>query len=110
MSATGFSINNITSTCGFALNVGGDTLLSASLYVSGIPILHNNLTLFSSLNVSGATTTLSHNTPILGILNASGDAIFNNNVSLLSSFNVSGFTTLANNTTFYHALMYLEEL
>ena len=53
-------------------------------------ITSDNLTIYSSLNVSGFSN--------LNGLTVNGNAIINNNVTLLSSLNISGFTNLDNTT------------
>jgi hypothetical protein len=62
-----------------------------SFSVSGPSIYYNNVTLISSLNVSGITN--------LNNTNISGTTGLNNNTTLISSLNVSGITTLNNNTS-----------
>jgi hypothetical protein len=61
-------------------------------------ITSDNLTIYSSLNVSGFSN--------LNELTVNGNAIINNNVTLLSSLNVSGFTNL-NNTTNINGSLYI---
>ncbi len=75
----------------------------------------DNVTIYSSLNVSGNSflnnVLVNNNSTLLSSLNVSGNSIFNNmlvnnNSTLLSSLNVSGYTTM-NNTTNINVLLYV---
>ena len=86
------------------LNVNGtttiiDTVINNTSFnsfsVSGPSIYYSNVTLISSLNVSGPTRL--NNATLLSSLNVSGSTTLNNATTLLSSLNVSGITILNSN-------------
>ena len=62
----------------------------------------DNVTIYSSLNVSGYSffnnVLVNNNSTLLSSLNVSGFTTLNNRTTVISSLNVSGFTTLNNDT------------
>jgi hypothetical protein len=92
------TVNGILNVSGFTrLN---NVTLTSSLNVSGLTTLSNNTTLVSSLNVSGLTT-LSNNTTINGSLNVVG-SMFSNNINTQKAFNINIITPSQIGSTVYY--------